>query len=71
MISHHDFFTQHGRMSNPGQYGHLFANLPTSIPDLVRVVQGMTIHVFWAERYGLKLSADRRPRSSCGRWNHA
>ena len=60
MISHHDFFTQHGRMSDPGQYGHLFANLPPSVSDLVRAVQGITIHVFWAERYGLTLTADRQ-----------
>jgi len=24
------------------------------------VVQGVTLHVFWAERYGLKLTAERR-----------
>jgi hypothetical protein len=54
------FFAQHGPMSDPGPYGHLLANLPPSVPDLVRVVQGVTLHVFWAERYGLKLTAERR-----------
>ena len=30
----------------------LFNDLPTSIPELVKLVQGVTIHVFWTERYG-------------------
>lgn len=53
------YFTQHGRMSDPGVYLSLFENLPTSIADLVKLVQGVTIHVFWAERYGLKVPPER------------
>ncbi len=60
MTVSHDFFAQHGRMSDPGRYEYAFADLPTSIPDLVRVVQGVTVHVFWAERYGLRLTDERR-----------
>lgn len=54
------FFTQQGPISNPGSYEHLFENLPTKIDELCKVVQGNTIHVFWAERYGLKLSPERQ-----------
>ena len=46
------YFTQQGLISNPGTQISLFDNLPTSIPDLVRLVQGVTIHVYWTERYG-------------------
>jgi hypothetical protein len=53
------YFTQHGRMSDPGMYASLYDNLPTSISDLVKLVQGITIHVFWAERYGLKAPPER------------
>lgn len=48
------YFTGQGTMSEPGAYVSLFENLPTSIADLVKLVQGVTVHVFWAERYGLK-----------------
>ena len=34
--------------------------LPNDIPGLVRVVQGLLIHVFWLERYGLKLLPARK-----------
>jgi len=53
------YYTQHGRMSDPGTYVSLYENLPTSISELVKLVQGITIHVFWAERYGLKIPPDR------------
>jgi hypothetical protein len=53
------YYTQHGRMSDPGTYASLFDNLPTSISELVKLVQGITIHVFWAERYGLKDPPER------------
>jgi len=53
------YFTQHGPMSDPGVYISLFGSLPTSISDLVKFVQGVTIHVFWTERYGYKVPPER------------
>ena len=49
-----------GPMTDPGTHRHLFDNLPTDIPGLVKVVQGLLLHIFWAERYGLELSEDRQ-----------
>lgn len=54
------YFSQPGAMTDPGAYSHLFDNLPTDIGELCRIVQGTTIHIFWAERYGLKLSPERQ-----------
>jgi hypothetical protein len=54
------YFSQFGRMTNPGPFVDLYADLPADIPSLVKVVQGLLIHVFWAERYGVKLSVDRQ-----------
>ena len=34
--------------------------LPDDIPSLVKAVQGLLIHVFWVERYGLKLPPARQ-----------
>lgn len=53
------YFTQHGPMSDPGAYASQYENLPTSIVDLVKLVQGVTIHVFWTERYGFKAPPER------------
>lgn len=54
-----NYFVQQGRMSDPGVYASLYENLPASISELVKLVQGVTIHVFWAERYGLKVPPER------------
>jgi hypothetical protein len=54
------YYAQQGKLTDPGQYAQLFDNLPTAIAELVRIVQGVTIHVFWAERYGLKLTPERQ-----------
>jgi|WetSurMetagenome_2_1015567.scaffolds.fasta_scaffold333008_1 hypothetical protein len=55
-----NYFSQFGRTTNPDPFVDLYADLPADIPSLVKVVQGLLIHVFWAERYGVKLSADRQ-----------
>jgi hypothetical protein len=53
------YFSQQGSISNPGEHASLFDNLPVSTPELVKVVQGVTIHVFWTERYGFKAPPER------------
>ncbi len=47
-------------MTDPKGLSPLFDGLPTEISELVEVVQGLLIHVFWAERYGLKLPEERK-----------
>ena len=53
------YFTRQGPISDPGAYASLYENLPTSIADLVKLVQGITIHVFWTERYGFQAPQER------------
>ncbi len=53
------YFAQQGLISDPGKHVSLFENLPTSIPDLIKLVQGVTIHVFWTERYGFAPPPER------------
>ena len=60
MTSSLEYYSQFGVMTDPRKYAHLFADLPRDIDALCRVVQGLMIHVFWAERYGLKLSEERK-----------
>ena len=54
------YFSQYGRMTDPGPFGDLYTDLPSELPELVRAVQGLVVHVFWAERYGLDLTTERQ-----------
>ena len=54
------YFARYGKMTHPGPYAHLYTDLPSDVPSLVRVVQGLMVHVFWGERYGLDLSEGRK-----------
>lgn len=36
------------------------SGLPGALPELVNVVQGLLLHIFWAERYGITLSPARK-----------
>jgi hypothetical protein len=54
------YYTQSAALTKPGPYAHLFENLPTEIGALCKLVQGVTIHIFWAERYGLPLPPERQ-----------
>ena len=53
------YYLRHGVMTDPGKYEYLYGGLPDDIPDLVKVVQGVLIHVFHAHRYGVELSEAR------------
>lgn len=54
------YFAQYGKMTDPGPYAHLYADLPSGVPSLVSVVQGLMVHVFWGESYGLNLLEERK-----------
>ncbi|NLD43173.1 MAG: transglutaminase domain-containing protein [Chloroflexi bacterium] len=53
------YYSRPGIMTDAGTYSRAFAGLPTDLAALVEVVQGLLVHVFWAERYGLRLPPDR------------
>lgn len=53
------FCATQGAISRPGAHADLFDALPADIGELCAVVQGVTIHSFWAERYGVTLAAER------------
>jgi hypothetical protein len=53
------FYLEPGLMSTIPA-GVDLGELPDDLPSLVQVVQGLLIHVFWAERYGLHLNAARQ-----------
>ncbi len=60
MIPKHAFYATSGPMTDPGPYAASLDGLPTDVADLCRVVQGVMIHVFWADQYGVQLTERRR-----------
>ncbi len=55
-----NYYAQPGPMTDPQDRAHLLRDLPRDIPSLVKIVQGVMVHIFWAERYGLNLSDERK-----------
>src|SRR5664279_4966014 len=53
------YYAQPGPLTDPKNLGDLFKDLPADIPSLVRIVQGLAVHIFWAGRYGLQLTPQR------------
>jgi hypothetical protein len=54
------YYAAKGPMTDPGSYAWAFDALPRDIGALVKVVQGVMLHIFWAERYGVKLTEARQ-----------
>jgi len=54
------YFAEYGKMTHPGLHADLYNDLPSDVPSLVQIVQGLVVHVFWAERYGLNLLEERK-----------
>jgi hypothetical protein len=54
------YYAKPGLLTNPHAYAYLFDDLPGEISLLCEVVQGLMIHIFWAERYGFKLPDKRQ-----------
>lgn len=54
------YYTSPGLMTALGEYAPCFDSLPSDIPSLVRIVQSLMLHIFWADRYGYKLPESRQ-----------
>ena len=54
------YYARPGLMTDPGEHAGLSESLPTDIPALCQVVQGILLHIFWAERYGVARSEERK-----------
>ncbi|HEX2991169.1 MAG TPA: transglutaminase-like domain-containing protein [Anaerolineales bacterium] len=54
------YFSHFGKITDPGPFADLYTGLPSDIPSLVQIVQGLIVHVFWTERYGLSLTGERQ-----------
>ena len=41
------FYRQQSEISSPGKYKDLYADLPTGVGELCRLIQGLLLHQFW------------------------
>lgn len=55
-----EYYSSPGLMTDPEEHIALFDHLPTEIPALCRIVQDNLIHIFWAERYGVILTEEKK-----------
>lgn len=53
------YYGTQGPMTDPGRFGSELDKLPTSVAELVQIVQGLVVHPFWAGSYGLELDKER------------
>jgi hypothetical protein len=53
------YYSRHGHMTDPREEARMFEDLPGDVSALRGVVQGLVVHVFWVQRYGITLPADR------------
>lgn len=60
MTDQFDFYASHGPITDPVEHAILFDGLPTDIPSLCRVVQGLIIHRDFGPLYGVDLSDQRK-----------
>lgn len=54
------FYACQGLVTDPGDHAGRFDGLPPEVAALCSVVQGLFVHIFWAEEMGLTLTEERK-----------
>jgi len=54
------FYATPGTFTSLGDHSKLLDSLPRNISALCGIIQGVMLHIFWADRYGVQLDAMRR-----------
>ena len=54
------YYRQPGSITDPRKRAHLLDDLPTDVGALCKTLQGVMLHIFWAESYGVALSDERK-----------
>lgn len=58
------YYSFPGPITDPGDFSHLLDNLPDDIAGLCGIIQGLMLHLHWAERYGIKASDEKKSESN-------
>ena len=63
-----DFYARPGVMTGIAGFDEALIGMPADPAGIAAVVQGLVVHVFWADAYGVEGNRQRgRMRSKCGR----
>ena len=60
------FYALQSVVTDPGHHRELYTALPDDIPSLCRIVQGLILHMHWAEAYGIELPDERKTEVRIG-----
>ncbi|NLV91055.1 MAG: transglutaminase domain-containing protein [Firmicutes bacterium] len=55
-----EYYASHSLITDPKEYRHLLADIPSSVSEMVEILQGLFLHIFWAERYGVTPTPQQR-----------
>jgi excinuclease ABC subunit A len=58
-----EYYKGHSAITNPGRYAGLYEALPETIAELCQVVQGLLMHEFHTNHYGVNLPEQRKKES--------
>ena len=58
------FYLSQGQISDPGPYASELNQIPDGLAELVETIQGLMVHLHWAERYGLFLDKTRKEEAN-------
>jgi hypothetical protein len=62
-----DFYRSAGPLTSPGSHAGLADALPADVAGLCAAVQGLLLHAFWATRYGVTLTDERKAETNLRR----
>jgi hypothetical protein len=53
------YYSSQSVVTGPTEYKELYDTLPDDIPSLCGVIQGLLLHRWWTEQYGVKISKEQ------------
>ena len=59
-----EYYAAQGQISDPGPYTAQFDALPNLLSDIVLAIQGVMLHIYWAENYGITLNRIRQEETN-------
>jgi len=63
-IEVHNFYSTNSYFTDPGDNNVLLEDLPTDVSELVKIIQGLILHVNMTELYGISLSEVRKQEAN-------
>jgi hypothetical protein len=54
------FYLKYGPMTDPKEFASYFTDLPADVDHLVRTLQNLLTHIFWAKHYGIAHTEERQ-----------